>query len=253
MRIEIYQPSSPSSQQQQNGCMAHSTTADGSADIQLCGTNGSRDSLRFQLAQLFVPESAKHVCSQRFLQALKDGAADFQHMSMVLQGQPVSTRLNLWQQAADLGAQPSELLSVQLSNGTVAGNMILIDMPNRTHLQLPKAERATGIIWLLSGSDAVCNLFPEVSCAALHGTVADITTSCCASQCLTASAESVTALTACSRRSQTLPKADGRPLPKIPRDPTFPGLAQAFGGRLRSWQASTSPMHLGLNLQTWQC
>ena len=229
-RVEIHKTFAPMPspvQRYQIGSLACSTTADGQPDIQLCDMQGSPASLSYLLAQLFVPLSAKAVCRQPFWDAVDNDAAREQ-LSMFVQGRPVDLQQNLWEQATILGAKRSPLISVKLGDESV-GSMLIMPMPKPliSQLHLPEHCRATGIIWVLPGSDAVGNIFPEVKACFSGVSNCDAATASGLSEHLYLVCSGLGSLSSCTvslptanhlrpvRRSLPLQTTDGRPMPQM--------------------------------------
>ena len=183
VRIEIHRPSAPDIPQLHKiGSLECSVSADGLPDITLTARDGSdRQSLRYLLAQLFLPSRGQSICAAPFWKAKQDGNPVPHQLRMYINGEAVSTASNLWAQARQLHAaeqqrrhqqqqppqQPeprSSLIPIKLLDGTEAGRMQVLAMPDSvvSQMELPAETKATGVLYVLPRSDAMANIFPEV-------------------------------------------------------------------------------------------
>ena len=169
-RIEIHRPSTKDARQPHKiGDLALSPPdATGFQDIQLIDHEGRSQSLSYGLAQVFLPAVGQRICGKTFWKNMT-GVAVPRPLRIHVNGQLVPMDQHLWKQAVDALAeekdeQPSGLIPIKHTDGALLGNMQIVELTKtRQRISPGESRDSSGIIFVMPGSDAVYNLYPEVS------------------------------------------------------------------------------------------
>ena len=158
-RVELHHPSAPQvGQAFKIGSFALTSQGAippgqaGWSDIDLIDSDGLSETMTQLVPQLFLPPG------QLLWPGQTAQPGESWALQMHVNGKHVSSASNIWNRVLQSGGQPSQKLPIKDAwDGKLLGNMQIMSLPPES------VASASGIIFVMPGSDAVFNLQPEVS------------------------------------------------------------------------------------------